>query len=202
MAADLEEYKVSEKHAFLIMAHSDFGALEKLLSALDDVRNDIYLHVDKKSPNVDCDRLRYCVKKAGLFFAKRRNIYWGHSSVVKCEISLLEMATAREHYHYYHLLSGVDFPLKSQDYIHDFFKDKNLEYVTYFYEKVPKMYSVFCNILGVTHTQTHPCFVAKVVKSKIYHCLELYNHSIPLTRLYMNYIPIDICILAHLYLRW
>ena len=52
-----------------------------------------------------------------------------------------------------------------------------------------------------THTQTHPCFVDKLVKSKIYYCLELYDHSISLTRLYMNYIPIDICILAHLYLR-
>ena len=32
------------KHAYLIMAHSQWELLEQLLKALDDERNDIYLH--------------------------------------------------------------------------------------------------------------------------------------------------------------
>lgn len=38
----------SNKHAFLIMAHGQQGILRKLLTMLDDERNDIFLHIDKK----------------------------------------------------------------------------------------------------------------------------------------------------------
>lgn len=37
-----------QKHAYLIMSHNDFYILEKLLRLLDDRRNDIYVHIDKK----------------------------------------------------------------------------------------------------------------------------------------------------------
>lgn len=122
------------KHAYLIMAHNDFETLKYLLSALDDDRNDIYLHVDKKTENVDFEQISSWVKKAGLYIAPRHKIFWGHISIVKCELLLLKMATAKEHYDYYHLLSGADFPLKSQDFIHEFFKDKCLQYVTYYHD--------------------------------------------------------------------
>lgn len=35
------------KHAYLILAHGDFALLQCLVSALDDERNDLYVHVDK-----------------------------------------------------------------------------------------------------------------------------------------------------------
>ena len=37
------------KHAFLIMAHGRLPLLRVLLSMLDDERNDIFLHIDRKS---------------------------------------------------------------------------------------------------------------------------------------------------------
>ena len=42
-----------QKHAYLIMSHNDFYILEKLLRLLDDRRNDIYVHIDKKVKNFD-----------------------------------------------------------------------------------------------------------------------------------------------------
>ena len=36
------------KHAFLIMAHGSLPLLRVLLSMLDDERNDIFLHIDRK----------------------------------------------------------------------------------------------------------------------------------------------------------
>ena len=39
------------KHAYLIMAHHEFEVLGKLVQALDDERNDIYIHFDKKVKN-------------------------------------------------------------------------------------------------------------------------------------------------------
>lgn len=36
------------KHAYLIMAHNQWEVLAQLLEVIDDPRNDIYLHIDKK----------------------------------------------------------------------------------------------------------------------------------------------------------
>ena len=41
------------KHAFLIMAHGSLPLLRVLLSMLDDERNDIFLHIDRKSNMLD-----------------------------------------------------------------------------------------------------------------------------------------------------
>ena len=35
-------------HAYMIIAHNQFELLERLIAALDDERNDIYIHIDKK----------------------------------------------------------------------------------------------------------------------------------------------------------
>lgn len=51
------------KHAYLIMAHAEPELLTVLLSMLDDSRNDIFLHVDKKSALLDCftpPRIKTC----------------------------------------------------------------------------------------------------------------------------------------------
>lgn len=37
------------KHAYLIIAHSNFGQLRTLLEMLDDERNDIFVHVDARA---------------------------------------------------------------------------------------------------------------------------------------------------------
>ena len=34
------------KHAYLILAHNEFVILERLIQAIDDERNDIYIHFD------------------------------------------------------------------------------------------------------------------------------------------------------------
>ena len=37
------------KHAFLIMAHNEPAVLRTLLAMLDDPRNDVYLHIDRRA---------------------------------------------------------------------------------------------------------------------------------------------------------
>jgi len=105
------------KHAYLILAHSSFDLLRLLISRLDDVRNDIFVHLDKKVkvlPEVHAEH-------AGLYFTRDRvDVRWGDWTVVEAEYALFEVAVAKGPYQYYHLLSGVDLPVKSQDYIHDF----------------------------------------------------------------------------------
>lgn len=110
------------KHAFLIIAHNELRILNILLTMLDDSRNDIFLHLDKKwRLNIQQDL--YHPQKANLFFFKKRmDIRWGDISSIKLEFRLFRMAYENGPYLYYHLLSGTDLPIKSQDYIHEFFQ--------------------------------------------------------------------------------
>ncbi len=118
------------KHAYLILAHNQFEVLELLVQKLDDERNDIYLHYDKKVK--DFPKLK--TEKAKLIILEDRvDIRWGHISMVQAELLLLAEALGNGSYAYLHLLSGVDLPLKSQDYIHSFFEEnKGKEFVGYY----------------------------------------------------------------------
>lgn len=40
---------MKDLHAYCIMAHGNWEQLQMLINMLDDCRNDIYLHIDKKS---------------------------------------------------------------------------------------------------------------------------------------------------------
>ncbi|SMC97992.1 beta-1,6-N-acetylglucosaminyltransferase [Sporomusa malonica] len=118
-----------KKHAYLIMAYNNFYVLEKLLLLLDDNRNDIYVHVDKKTSDFDKNYFDKLNIYSNIFFIERRNVYWADYSQVDVTLALLRAATKNKQYHYYHLLSGSDLPIKSQDYIHDFFRNKDCQFV-------------------------------------------------------------------------
>lgn len=108
-------------HAYLIMAHNHPGQLRKLLEMLDDERNAIFVHIDKKA-TFDRTALQGCCFKAQLHvLAERKDIRWGDLSQIMGELLLLETATQMGQFDYYHLLSGADLPIKSQDEIHRFF---------------------------------------------------------------------------------
>ena len=90
---------------------------------LDDDRNDIFLHIDKRVEHLDKDCYLALVKHSDLHFTKRMAVYWGHSSQVDCELLLLGECLKYGPYQYVHLLSGVDLPIKTQDEIHRFFDE-------------------------------------------------------------------------------
>lgn len=106
------------KHAYLIIAHNEPEILQLLLSSLDDERNDIYVHIDRKASF-----------SASILQTSKSHLYvlpihidarWGDFSLVKIELTLFKEAYTNGPYAYYHLLSGVDLPIKSQDYIHTY----------------------------------------------------------------------------------
>lgn len=117
------------RHAYLIIAHNNFEMLRMLIQSLDDPRNDLYVHVDAKCKDYDSRFLEGLVTKATLIQVDRIPVYWGGHSQIAVELLLLEAATKTPHA-YYHLLSGVDIPLKTQDEIHRFFRENDgTEYV-------------------------------------------------------------------------
>ena len=103
------------KHAYLILAHNDVPLLGTLVDCLDDSRNDIFIHWDAKSgtiPSIKADKSNL------LFLGERIDVRWAGFSMVKAEYLLFKTAFKNGPYEYYHLVSGVDLPIKSQDYIH------------------------------------------------------------------------------------
>ncbi len=113
----------TSKHAYLILAHNNYYILERLIKLLDDDRNDIFIHVDKKIDSFDEQYFLNLVKKSSLSFIQPRvDVKWGHVTFVQAEFLLFRRAYEHSQYAYYHLISGVDLPIKSQDYIHRFFE--------------------------------------------------------------------------------
>lgn len=119
-----------QKHAYLIMAHNHFGLLKKLLGLLDDARNDFYIHIDRGARGVDLEDIRSAVRQSPVVFVPRIRVRWGGYSMVRCEVQLLDAAVRHGGYAYYHLLSGVDLPLKTPDEICRFFaQNEGYEFV-------------------------------------------------------------------------
>ncbi len=105
-----------KKHAYLIMAHHEPQLLQTLISLIDDVRNDIFVALDSKSDREQFRGIK--ATKSSLVFTKPCDVRWGSIKQVEAEYLLFETAYAYGAYAYYHLLSGVCLPLKSQDVIH------------------------------------------------------------------------------------
>lgn len=113
-------------HAYLIMAHKNLEQIKKLLKLLDYSQNDIYIHIDTKAD----DSIKFfdytsCCTKSKVIQSSLFKSAWGSYSLVECELFLLRQATENRKYDYYHLISGMDLPLKNQLEIHQFFKKNN-----------------------------------------------------------------------------
>lgn len=108
------------RHAYLIMAHNEPQLLDALLKALDDKRNDIFIHIDAKA-GFDYASYKPYFSKIH-YIANRIDGRWGDFSLVEIEFALIRAAVRLGQYSHFHLLSGVDLPVKSQDFIHEYCK--------------------------------------------------------------------------------
>lgn len=107
------------KHAYIVCAHNEPEILRVLLRLIRDPRNDVFLHVDAESHGLDSEmeKLR---AEGSVILLPRHKVRWGALSMVRMELEAFEFVRKHGRYSRYHLLSGVDLPLKSQDYIHNF----------------------------------------------------------------------------------
>ena len=120
----------SKKLAILILAHRNLEQLKRLIISLNHKDIDIFIHLDKKwelSPRqieelerTNSNRVIVCDNRiSGKLFD------W---SLVQAEMELIRKAKQIEgekenYYHYYLLLSGQDYPIKSVDYILSFLRN-------------------------------------------------------------------------------
>ena len=116
------------RHAYLILAHNEPLLLSLLIERLDDVRNDIYIHFDRKLPVLPQLKTRH----SGLYIIEDRvDVRWADVSMIEAEYKLFHaIINSGKTYAHHHLLSGVDLPLKTQDYIHSFFdQHQGIEFI-------------------------------------------------------------------------
>ena len=131
-----------QKHAYMIIALNEFDLQEILVRLLDDPRNDIYIHIDAKVKDFDFKSFQALTQYSRLRFTPRRiSATWGDFSLVNTELLLLQTAVAGEDpaqpYAYYHLISGVDLPIKSNDEIHAFFDQSEGKEFVHFSKNEP-----------------------------------------------------------------
>lgn len=124
------------QHAFLIIAHSNWEQLKALIQLLDTENHDIYIHIDKKSKNFKKEEFFNIVRKSRIEIFQEYEVFWGGFSLVQVELFLFEKAYQQK-YDYYHLISGADLPLKSNQKIDEFFEqNKGKEFILYDEEKL------------------------------------------------------------------
>ena len=117
------------RHSYLILAHKNWMQLQDLLSLLDHPQNDIYLHVDRFARGWDASALQRSVQQGTLKVLSTRYAGWGSESLIDATLDLLRVAAQSPHA-YYHLISGMDLPLRPQEEIHAFFANAgNREFV-------------------------------------------------------------------------
>lgn len=110
------------RHAYLIIAHTGWEQLERLVTLLDHPDNDLYLHIDRKAVNFPEERIRSAARQSQMEIIRRYRIDWGSYEMVEATLDLMALARKRG-YAYYHLLSGMDLPTCSQEQIHTFFRE-------------------------------------------------------------------------------
>lgn len=118
------------EHAFLILAHNNFDLLEKLIKAMDDKRNELFIHIYKKCVNFDFTYFSTICSSSSIHFTNKRiDVSWGTEKLVDAEMILFSEAAKKGPLKRYHLISGADLPIKSNDYIHNFFENNEKEYI-------------------------------------------------------------------------
>ena len=126
---------MTNRQAYMIIAHHDIPLLKKLVGALDIPEHDIYIHFDKAHYTDEVQTIT--TSQAKLTIISEIAVHWGSYSMMECELLLLRLATQTPH-SYYHLLPGDDLPLKSAREIYEFFENTDKQYVQFCEPELPR----------------------------------------------------------------
>lgn len=120
------------KKAYIILAHKNLDHLIRLLHRLDDGHSHFFIHIDLKTSLSDKHAVLGVMKNVSL--VKRISTRWGGFSLA--EATLIGMEAVREsmiHFKSISLLSGQDYPIKSNLEIDQYLSDSNFSvFLNYF----------------------------------------------------------------------
>lgn len=107
------------KHAFLIVVHKSPELLHLIAKKLESPNHYMYIHIDKKVDDIPFRTACKDVERVKFYHNVR--VAWGGYSQIQCTINLLK-AAFDDNMDYYHLISGQDYPCKSNKEFDAFFE--------------------------------------------------------------------------------
>ncbi len=115
-----EDSKISI--AYFLMVHRFPEQFKRLFQAIYHPENHYLIHIDKKAdPDILVNVESFLKDYPNAHILKSENIVWGGYSMVQSELDGMKyLLDSNLNWDFFINLSGQDFPLKSQAYIHDF----------------------------------------------------------------------------------
>ncbi|MCO5934670.1 beta-1,6-N-acetylglucosaminyltransferase [Mucilaginibacter sp. RB4R14] len=127
--------------AYIIIAHKAPAQLHRLISRLNDGKSEFFIHIDKKADLKQFDNLNDFGNS--LHFLERFDSKWGSLGAIQPFLSgLIAIKDSETEFDRIMLLSGQDYPIKSNDEIDEFF--------------VSSPYSVFINYFPIPNYERWP----------------------------------------------
>jgi len=117
--------------AHLILTYTSPEQTERMIKSLSHPNFDFYIHVDKK---LDINHHLFLKSIPNVYFIHNRtDVKWAGFSTVTATFECIKEIVATDiEYDYINFLSGQDYPIKSADYINDFFvKNRGKEFLSY-----------------------------------------------------------------------
>lgn len=121
-----------EYQAILITAYKDFDHLEEIIRFFEGPFR-LYIHIDKK---IEVPR-KVLMSLEGfsqvVMISRKYKVNWGSHNHVLAILELVKEALKDPANYYFHLISGLDFPIKTQDYFISFFNEnRNKDFLDFF----------------------------------------------------------------------
>ncbi len=115
------------KLAYIILAHKLPQQLIRLIDSLDEPESIFVLHLCKNTSRKDYYEIKYLLKnRPNIFYCKRERGAWGEFSLSQAVLNGMKLLSNENMaFDYISVLSGNDYPIKSNNYIKDYMR-KNI----------------------------------------------------------------------------
>lgn len=108
--------------AYIILAHRNPEQLHRLISRLHDNSSTFFIHIDKKVPLAAFSSLSEFGDKVQ--YVDRVYSEWASFQLVEATLNGMKaIRAAKQHFDVITLLSGQDYPIKTNNFLDDFFRD-------------------------------------------------------------------------------
>jgi hypothetical protein len=118
--------------SYIVLAYKNPDQLKRLINALYSEQSYFFVHIDKKVNIKPFEDL--LIDNTKVFWIKREYSNWGTVNTIIAAINGIKQATySNVIFDYYYFLSGQDYPIKSNNYICNFFEEnKSNDFMVYF----------------------------------------------------------------------
>src|ERR1035437_876794 len=117
--------------AYLILAHNQPLLLKRLIDRLNQPNVRFYVHIDKKTKNIDFFKTTLS-GYSNVTIISTREVNWMGYTTIDAELDMMKVAyQSGIKFKYYVLMSGQDYPIKGNNYINNFFNTYNNDFISY-----------------------------------------------------------------------